>query len=67
MSNSEKIDQLLTKIRDNNNELLSQVRTLPPADQKVYSEKVSRLIEQTHKTVSGLNKKSAVTSCTIKT
>lgn len=57
MSNSEKIDQLLNKIRDNNNDLLSQVRTLPPADQKVYSEKVSRLIEQTHQTVSGLNKK----------
>lgn len=62
MSQLEKIDQLLTQIRDNNYALIKQVRRLNPGDQKVYTEKVSKLIDRTHKTVSTLNKKSLGTS-----
>lgn len=57
MTTLERIYQLEQKILDNNNQLLSQVRSLPPDDQKIYSEKVSRLIERTHETLSDLNKK----------
>lgn len=57
MTTLEKIYQLEQQLISNNFQLLNQVRTLNPEDQKVYSEKVSRLIERTHETVSNINKK----------
>lgn len=52
MNTSDKIEQLLSKIRDNNNELIKQLRTLAPKDQQEYSKKISDLMERTTKTVS---------------
>lgn len=52
----EMIILLEKQLVNNNYDLINQVKTLPPADQKVYSEKVSRLIEQTQQTVSKLCK-----------
>lgn len=57
MSTQEQLIELEKKIVQGNYDLLNLVPTLPPSDQKVYSEKVSRLIERTQATVSGLNKK----------
>lgn len=58
MPAEQRIDQLLNEIRDNNNELMDQVRELKsPAQQKYYSGKIAELINQTSKTVTTLNKK----------
>lgn len=51
MSAQETFTQLVEQIRENNFNLINQVRTLKPADQKEYSEKVSKLIERTVKTI----------------
>lgn len=51
MSAQDKITMLAEQIRENNFKLMNQVRTLSPQDQKVYSEKVSKLIERTVSTL----------------
>lgn len=51
MSNAEKIDQLLSRIRDNNNELIQQLRTMDPKDQQEYSKRISDIMDRTKQTV----------------
>lgn len=51
MSAQDKITLLAEQIRENNFNLINQVKTLKPCDQKKYSEKVSKLIERTVKTI----------------
>jgi hypothetical protein len=56
MSTLEKIQLLEQKIIAGNFQLMNQVRSLPPKDQKEYSEKVSELIVRNQETVSKLIK-----------
>lgn len=55
MSNYEKIEELLTKIRDNNNRLINQVRTMNSDDQRYYSKKVADIIKKAQESTALIN------------
>lgn len=56
MSAIEKIESLLTKIRDNNTSLLNQVRSLPAGEQSAYIERIADIEQRTLQTISEIKR-----------